>query len=172
MQHDDLNATYEAYVEDMQMLQSLGWLSSETRSVSLSFTLYNPNHDFWCANFYHISISPSGIFTPWSDVELFRPVFDEGLSVGQEIFPFEILRILCMLQVGLQISRDMRVGRKSGLTQLLQPKSLVDVLIIVSFIWLCIIRAGGMFIGSSGAKMVARHRLGSGTCLGQYFITN
>mmetsp|Transcript_55104 Transcript_55104/g.128981 ORF Transcript_55104/g.128981 Transcript_55104/m.128981 type:complete len:867 (+) Transcript_55104:118-2718(+) len=146
LQHQDLDALYEAYRSDMVQLKSLGWGNRRVRSLMLSLVTYSGNFDMWSAARFLFEMPTSGQVRPKVDIEQYEPASLEELEkpagesevVRFEVFIADTIGYILALYVGIgqvirEIHYEMTQNGKSFLTSLLQVCILWDLLICCSY---------------------------------------
>lgn len=136
LQYTPLSKVRAAFLSDMHFLKQIGWLSSQTRALHLSFVAYNANYQTWIWNRYTFEISAFGTIYPLAHVEPFRPhLLEYGLD--SELLISDIARLCLLLLLILQAFFDFRHEKKqsgSGWKHLLTVQVWVDFSIVVFFL--------------------------------------
>lgn len=141
MQHSPITDTLAAFQDDISYLSSSSWLSQKTRALHVSFTMYNPNYDFWVSNRFIIEMTTNGLFKPITHVNLFRV---QAFDINH--FFIDIARLLLVIYVcTVQIYSGFMFHRKineAGLPYLRSIQALSDMLI------------GGLFFYAFGIRFI------------------
>mmetsp|Transcript_36409 Transcript_36409/g.79641 ORF Transcript_36409/g.79641 Transcript_36409/m.79641 type:complete len:880 (-) Transcript_36409:183-2822(-) len=157
LQYPLLNETYQAFRSDMQFLRMMNWVTRQTRMISVHFTLFNGNHDYWISNLYRLEFPANGIVKPSSDVDLFRPL--EFAGSGRDIFTLDICRLAIVLYIATFLVyseiTNVRAAGQNARQYLLGPSGLADFGIVAIFVYIIIVRVilFGQFYGSKDRRV-------------------
>jgi len=154
-----------AYLQDLKMMKSLSWISTSTRAIHVSFTLYNGNYDWWLSNRYTLEMPANSLVVPSLEVRPFRvgsPETDPEKSVAT----LDIVRTCFALYIGFfQIYWEIKYERKqeegSMWYYVLGPAFLADFTIGVVFLYIMVMKyvMYGM-LGASSAEFHDEQKIG------------
>lgn len=139
-----MTAMIAAYRADMVALRERGWFTKRTRSIIVSFALYNPRSDLWLQNEYILEMPVSAIVVPKSHVDVYRPSTRQAQNFGTVLW-LDITRLVFALYIFVfQICYEVIVARRRKeslcLGYLLSPLGFADLGIGLATIVIFIVR--------------------------------
>eukprot|EP00916_Digyalum_oweni_P011236 GHVL01018745.1.p1 GENE.GHVL01018745.1~~GHVL01018745.1.p1 ORF type:complete len:724 (+),score=62.41 GHVL01018745.1:41-2212(+) len=132
--------TWQTYIN---MVEQSGWVSKDTRLISVEFALYNPANDRWLSCLYTFEVSSAGVVVGrW----YIRPFTVNIMETAGEIVNMilEALRFLCIIYISVVITRTSmikyREDGRAGWYHFISMEGICDILLTTVYLTNFIIR--------------------------------
>lgn len=145
----NLTETYSAFVDDMSLFRQSGWLGNEARSLQLSFSAYNGNHDYWLGIDFMVELSAAGLIFPRASAKAYKPKFtdwDWNMLLTTDTVRLVLVLYVCTfhyfreLRYELKGQRDRAEGRCSSFTKYVSFRGAVDLTLGSVFLYVFSVR--------------------------------
>lgn len=144
LQYSNLTALHEAFRADMAAIKEREWFSNRTRSIIVSFTIYNGNYDSWTNNDFILEFPTSSVVYPGLHIDVFRSTMQDSSSY-YTLFYLDVVRLIFALyilifQVWMEISYARAREERMLFTYLLNPLGLADISIGFLMLFIFVVR--------------------------------
>eukprot|EP00929_Paragymnodinium_shiwhaense_P114304 TRINITY_DN82652_c0_g1_i1.p1 TRINITY_DN82652_c0_g1~~TRINITY_DN82652_c0_g1_i1.p1 ORF type:complete len:856 (+),score=235.40 TRINITY_DN82652_c0_g1_i1:164-2731(+) len=146
---EDMVPELPKYRQDLTFLRSAQWISTQTRLVSLSLSLYNFDYDMWAACEFLFEISPGGTVVTSHYIRPFRPNTQETFLELQDGYLDWVRLVICIyiaVFVGMAERRHKTKNHKAGILYHFSLNGITDFGMVVSFVTIFIWRSAEFHI--------------------------
>lgn len=154
----DVTDKIDEYQEDMYYLRNLGWISQLTRSVIISFSVYNFDYDRWVSCDIIFTVAPSGAVTARTVLRPFLPKISETIDELTETY-IDYARLVIIFYIGIFVGMSERhhkiQNHKAGCWYHISTNGICDIG-AVACMFCAVVWRSAEFTGGSTKEIMER----------------